>query len=344
MKKRFLEQEFLQSLEWEKFLRALKKSIFRVEKNLFVVENLPLGFRYAYSPRGPKTSSQFIGDGKQWMQEILQEAKKQGCDWIRVEPGSEEELLELQQNIQHSTFNIPISWRKAPRDIQPREILVMGINPSEEELLANMKSKTRYNIRLAEKKGVEVITSNDKQYRDRFFELVRETAERAGIRAHERNHYEKLLDALGPEKAILYSAHYKGKVIAVNLMIFYDDLALYLHGGSGNAYRNVMAPFLLQWRAIQDAKKKECRWYDFGGVSTPQKTEHEIRNVEHQEVSKREKTDKKEWEGITRFKQGFCPGTESISFPGTYDIVLSEWKYRVYRGIRKITSLKNSMN
>jgi len=290
-----LEGRFLQSPEWENFLHACRKETFRVEESLFVVETLPFGFCYTYSPRGPLRG----GMGH----DSIAEAKKRGCGWIRIEPNTEEKLKDIRESF---------VFCRSPRDIQPREILVMDVSMSEEALLAHMKPKTRYNIRLAKKKGVEIIVSDAKEYRDRFFELVSVTSGRAGIRSHSREHYEKLLDALGPEKVQLYCARYQGEIIAINMMIFYQDIAIYLHGGSSNTHRNVMAPFLLQWQAIQDAKKRGCRWYDFGGIST---NNNEKRN---------------DWKGITNFKQGFCPETQSITFPGTYDIVLNPWKYEMY--------------
>lgn len=344
----YLEQRFLQSPEWEEFLRAIEKETFRVKRNLFVIETLPMGLRYAYCPRGPVLQAkQRTQKKKHPMQMMIEKARKCGCDWIRIEPNTQEEVREIQNNTSY-TKPSPKTFRLAPRDVQPREILVMDISSSEEELLSQMKSKTRYNIRLAEKKGVEVIVSKERQYRDRFFELVRETANRAGIRTHPRDHYEKLLNTLGEDTAKLYIAKYQGEIIAVNLMIFYEDFVIYLHGGSGDVYKNVMAPFLLQWRAIQDAKKEGKRWYDFGGidlgsrfqVSVNSEDEAKRKNQERAILSQ-QSTGKSQlpWAGITRFKQGFAPETESVKFPGTYDVVLNVWKYKGYRFLYRAKQL-----
>lgn len=349
---RLVEQNFLQSPEWEDFQRVSGHEVFRAGGSLFVEQNLPIVGKYAYSPRGPKGRLQVTGYGVQSaeneMQEILQEAKKRGCGWIRIEPNSKEELENIQKSILHFPVICHLSsvtCQRAPRDVQPREILVMDIAKSEEQLLAEMKPKTRYNIRLAEKKGVKIIVSKEEKYQARFVELVRETALRAGIRPHPESHYRKMLATLG-ETAQLYNAEYEGEVLAANLMIFSGDGAIYLHGGSGNAHRNVMAPFLLQWRAIQDAKKKGCRWYDFGGVFVSDKSQETGDKQEETSNKEQETGDEKSgrfscrllpvacrhaWAGITTFKQGFCPQTESTRFPGTYDIVLSPWRYRTYR-------------
>lgn len=342
--RRGIEQSFLQSPKWERFQQSLGSEVFRAVESLFVVHTLPIVGKYAYCPRGPvmqlRINNEELKIGKtvgaknfspketrEEMQEILQEMKKRECWWIRIEPISKEELQGIQKSISNlvvTGYRSLITCQRAPRDVQPREILVMDISKPEEELLAEMKSKTRYNIRLAEKKGVRVIVSKEKKYQERFIELVRETAKRVGIRPHIEEHYLKMFEALG-ESVDLYNAEYNGKVIASNMMIFLEEGAIYLHGGSSNEYRNVMASFLLQWRAILDAKKRGCGWYDFGGVSTKPKME----NGE-------QKTEKKEWGGITTFKQGFCPEIAPTQFPGTWDIVLSPWRYRMYQMLQKM--------
>lgn len=351
---RLVEQNFLQSPGWENFQRASGHEVFRAGGSLFVEQNLPIVGKYAYSPRGPRVEQQATSDKQQagW-QEIIQEAKKRGYAWLRIEPNSEEEL----KCISDFLVTCHLSLVTCRRDTQPREILIMDIAKSEEQLLAEMKPKTRYNIRLAEKKGVKIIVSKEEKYQARFVELVRETALRAGIRPHPENHYRKMLASLG-ETAQLYNAEYEGEVLAANLMIFSGDGAIYLHGGSGNAHRNVMAPFLLQWRAMQDAKEKGCRWYDFGGAAIARNTEHGTRNAgqrmqdtEHESRNAERRIGffrrsairdprSESWAGITNFKQGFCPQTESTRFPGTYDIVLSPWQYRMYRFLNWVKAKK----
>lgn len=324
-----IEQNFLQSPEWEKFQQASGQETFRAGESLFIAQKLPIVGKYAYSPRGPVIKME-KGEGKSEnkMREIVREAKKRNCGWIRIEPNSEEELKCI------SDFLIPYSLSLIPcrRDMQPRETLVMDISKSEEQLLSEMKPKTRYNVRLAEKKGVRIIVSKEEKYQQKFIELVRETSLRAGIRPHPEHHYRKMFESLGDAVA-LYSAEYEGEIIAANMMIFFGDGAIYLHGGSGNSHRNIMAPFFLQWRAMTDAKAKGCRWYDFGGISTKSKMENGKWRME-----------KKEWEGITNFKQGFCPQTESTQFPGTYDIILKPWRYRAYRLLHWIKTLRQKID
>lgn len=236
--------------------------------------------------------------------------------------------------------------------MQPKEILVMDITKSEEEILAGMKQKTRYNIRLAEKKEVKIIES--RKYIDEFVRLTKIMAKRQGITAHPESYYKKMLEAIPEDTLKLYVAEYEGKIIAANLVVFYPhtkaikengadckttsdqnnnfgvgvhgNACTYLHGASDDDYRNIMAPYLLQWRQIQDAKKNECGKYDFGGISTNYESNTNIRITN-------------KWSGITRFKFGFSPNTKPVEFPGSYDIIITPTIYYIYRIIQKIKSL-----
>ncbi|MFA6973267.1 MAG: peptidoglycan bridge formation glycyltransferase FemA/FemB family protein [Parcubacteria group bacterium] len=344
---------FLQSEQWRKFQEATGKKTFNVSGENFwanIVEHrLPLVGKYLYIPRGPichpertlSEQSESKGESKDLIQvdssvasrgetslgmtKLVDLAKQEKAGWIRFDANDSLTLDIIREN-----------WRvvKAPHDMQPKEVFVIDINKNEEDLLSGMKSKTRYNIKLAEKKGVSVraitkiqdtitkqkTNSNiqNTNYFNEFLRLVKVTAKRDGITPHPDSHYQKMFTTIPDKNLKLYVAEYENKIIAANLVVFYGDTATYLHGASDNENRNVMAPFLLQWRQIQDAKKSGCTRYDFGGVST-------IGN--------------KDWAGITKFKTGFSPNTQPLEFPGSFDIVLSPMKYNAYRIIQKLKSL-----
>ncbi len=256
---------------------------------------------------------------------MLAEARRIGCGWVRMEPGTEiarDEILRFAQDDKLKTV-------KAPHDMQPRETFVVDISKSEEELLAEMKSKTRYNVRLAEKRGVRVFASHDEKYRKVFVDLVTGTADRKGIVPHPRHYYETMLNMLLGDTVTLFVAEHEGDILGVNLMIFHGDIATYLHGGSADVKREYMAPFLLQWEAMKEAKRRGCTRYDFGGVRT----------VSRQPSAVNEKQSAPNgWEGITRFKTGFSPATAPTVFPGCYDIVLSPTRYFAYRFFSAVLS------
>ena len=127
-----------------------------------------------------------------------------------------------------------------------------------------MKPKGRYNIKLAEKKGVVVKESEDVSS---FYELLLDTSSRDGFFINTKNYYESMLNTLSQAK--LLCAYYDEKLIGAGIFTFTKNQGLYYYGASSNEYRNLMATYLLQWRAIQMAKEKNCRFYDFLGISAP---------------------------------------------------------------------------
>ena len=327
---------FLQSPEWKKFQEAVGRKTYNISSDGFhanIVEHtLPVAGKYFYLPRGPIYNSQFTINNKfsiinDQFKEIIELAKRNNAGWIRIEP-NDSRILEV----------IRDHWRvvKAPHDMQPREIFVIDITKPEEQLLAEMKSKTRYNIRLAEKHRVRVYSisnspnylisnkisndQNSKYYIEEFIRLTGIMAKRQGIATHPGEYYQKMLEIIPGDILKLYVAEYDDKIIAANLVIFYGSACTYLHGASDDQYRNVMAPFLLQWQQIRDAKAAGCERYDFGGV-------------------KINSASGKSWAGVTRFKTGFSPLTKPVEFPGCYDIMISPMRYRLYRSIQSLKSL-----
>jgi peptidoglycan pentaglycine glycine transferase (the first glycine) len=169
-----------------------------------------------------------------------------------------------------------------------------------------MHQKTRYNIRLAEKKGVKIYEAGPEKFDD-FWQLMTVTCERDKYRLHSRNYYAQML---AEKKLIkLYLAEFKNKPIAAVLASFSGDTVTYMHGASANDERNVMAPFLLQWEIIKSAKLAGYKYYDFYGI------------------------DEKKWPGVTRFKKGF--GGEEINYTGTFDLVFNSTWYNIYKILRK---------
>jgi len=300
---------FLQSEAWRKFQEAYGRKTFHLESEGFwanIIEHtLPVVGKYFYIPRGP------IAIANCNKESFFELAKKEQINWIRIDVESEEKL-----NLFKREFNCEI--RKAPHDVQPKQVFIIDITKSETEILAEMKSKTRYNIRLAEKKGVRVFVSQEKKYLDRFCELVDVTATRQGITSHSKEYYQKMFQTIPAENIKLYCAEFEGEIIATNAVIFFGDTATYLHGASDDKFRNVMAPYLLQWSQIQDAKKYGCKQYDFGGI---------------------ELGGESKWAGITNFKLGFSPNTKPLEFLGSYDVIINNSKYFVYRLLQRLKGL-----
>ena len=303
----------LQSQVWADFLRAKKSGVVEIEfnKNKFfgVVQKLPLVGKYLYIPRLTFQNKENTSEA---IQKIFKAIEEKKFGWVRMDLLSKKDLRSVKKYSKQKVV-------KAPRDMQPKDHLIIDISVGEEELLKQMKSKARYNIRLAERKGVKIFTSRKKEDLKKFFDLVNKTAQRKNVSFHSFSHYQKMFETLSEDYIKLYLAEYEGKIIAANIVTFYDGVATYLHGGLDGEYRKLMAPFLLQWKIIQDARQNDCQWYDLGGVFLNSKDDGKA--------------------GITRFKQGFSPKTEIFETMGSYDVVLCPVKYWAYCGLQKAKGL-----
>ena len=284
-----------------------------------------MGKCWLYCPKGPIFE---YGDGgvevaAAWLKVVDDLAKREKAVYLRVEPGL------VENGPAGFGMKACFDWEKvglgrAHAHYQPENTLVVDLRESEEDILAQMKAKGRYNIKLAEKKGVEVIEGGVEIGLEEgvaaFHNLLKETTERDKFGGHAANYYLKMLETLGTERVKLYLARYEGVIIAGVLVTFFGDLAIYYFGASGNQHRNVMAPYLLQWRAMLEAKKKGCKWYDFLGTA-PLK---EGADGEFTYDSRHE------WAGVTEFKLKF--GGEKVDFyPGAEKVYdgLFYWAMRL---------------
>lgn len=208
--------------------------------------------------------------------------------------------------------------------VQPRCVMVLDIRPSLDDVMANFKPKWRYNIRLAEKKGVTVRSDCTKEDLRSFYSVLKETAARDRFLVRGFDYYEAMWDTLVEAGyARLFLTEYEGEVIAGALSFVFGDKCWYTYGASSNAHRNVMPNHLMQWRMIEWAKESGCASYDFRGVS-PNQEEGEDDHLY----------------GLNRFKRGF--GAEFVEYIGEFDIPFSGgwyWAWTVLKP-RVISLLK----
>lgn len=204
--------------------------------------------------------------------------------------------------------------------IQPRYVFRLNVaGKTEEELLAGFQQKWRYNIRLAERKGVSVRVCGKEQV-PAFAALMRTTGLRDGFVTRQPEYFTALLDHLGGHARLYMAFAPDGTPIAGTIAIQYGDKVWYLYGASSNGHRELMPNYLLQWRMIQWAVRTGCRVYDFRGVSGDVSADNPLY-------------------GLYRFKQGF--GGEFTEFVGEMDLVLDRPLYwgmthalPVYRELR----------
>lgn len=299
-----------QSDIWKAFQQSLGKEIFETEYFWGTVAQAPFLGRYGEISRGPVQASLDVKKTNTLLQSLAQEKK---ISFLRVEPQQESLLKDL--------YKVDVLCKKAPFDVQPREILMLPLTDSEDDIFARMKAKTRYNIRLAQKKGVTIRSVSSKEEVEQFLDLLMATANRKKITFHSREYYRAFIDFFSENKGQTFIAVQNGKVLAGATLVFFERTAYYLHGGSSDEGRNCMAPHLLQWEQIRYAKKISCTQYDFGGIT------------------KNYALKGKNWTGITRFKEGFAPYVEAVAFPGTYDIIFSPFRYYGYQWAQRVKKI-----
>lgn len=297
---------FLQSWAWGEFNQDLGNAVYNISNEssniLAQVLQLRAGNQWILSiPRGPimveKVSEQdvtnFFAELKQW-------AKERQSFLIRFDAPQPMPAMK--------------GLYKADRERNPVHTIRLATDKSEDELLQAMKSKHRYNIRLAQKKGVEVFASAKPEDAATFFDLMQKTTDRQGFASYDQDYFTQLMKSLaGSHQAQWLFARYEGKIIAGLLLGFFGSTCIYLHGASDNEYRGLMAPHLLQWEAIKEAKRRGMV-YDFWGVAgnPPLKQEES-------------------WLGISRFKQGFDPSATIMEYPGTYELPSHKTLYFLYK-------------
>ena len=247
---------------------------------------LPLGFTIGYIPKA--TVSQEL-----W-REIDFVCKQNRAIFLKLEP-------DLWQDSRHNPFPMiakhphgaNVEFRISPHNIQPPRTIVIDIQGSHEEILGRMKQKTRYNIRLAGKKGVIVRAWEDIES---FHRMMMVTGGRDGFGVHSRKYYQRAYDLLHPkEMGELLLAEYQGKPLASLFVARHGNRAYYLYGASTDEERNRMPTYLLQWEAMKWAKVHGCEEYDLWGVPDEEESTLEANFEKRHEGL---------W-GVYRFKRGF---------------------------------------
>lgn len=230
---------------------------------------LALGFHIAYAPRGPVCDR---GD-PQVMETLLnglrELARQNRCLVTYLDP-DEPENNEVFRGIMNRHGFLE-RHSEAFEGVQPQSVFRLSLEGKDEEMvLSSFAQKTRYNIRLACRRGVTVDqypggTPVPETVMEAFDQLMRTTGERDQFLVRNRAYFETLLRSLGND-AVLYMALLNGKPIAGSLAIFYGNKAWYLYGASANEHRGAMPNYLLQWTMLRAALQKGCTLYDFRGV------------------------------------------------------------------------------
>jgi lipid II:glycine glycyltransferase (peptidoglycan interpeptide bridge formation enzyme) len=235
---------------------------------LVIRQEMGHGKTWLWCPRGPLLPMVDEAE-KNAAWSLLQEACR---NWARLHG---DVFLRVEPSFLKGDFDL--GGRRARESYMPGDTLVLDLQKSKEELLAQMTQKGRYNIKVAEKHGVKVERAKMADL-SAFYEILKETGARDGFGVHQKSFYEAFLERL-PSRAALYLARVKDEPVGGLLATFCGDTATYYFGASAARHRETMAPYALQWQAILDAKKEGYLRYDFLGIAPEGEEGHPLSGV-----------------------------------------------------------------
>ncbi|KKU75566.1 MAG: Methicillin resistance protein [Candidatus Yanofskybacteria bacterium GW2011_GWA1_48_10] len=306
-------KSFLQTEDWLNFQRSIGRPVWRFDDGKIVANivrhDIPFRKNYLYIPHGPAVDwnsieGSFNHELNHFISYVKNLAREQKSIFVKMEP--------LDDKVPEQLHHLPRGGgiRKSKKEINPAKTVILELGKNEEELLAAMHHKTRYNIKVAEKNNVIIEESDEIEI---FYKMLKKTSGRQKFSTHGKGYYEKLFEFFKSGKEIksnLRVVKYENRPIAAALLLNYQDVCYYLHGGSDYEYRNVMAPHALHWSIVKEMNSRGIKFYDFGGS----------------EGSK--------WPGITRFKLSW--GGRQVEYPGSFDLPVRRFWFFVYNVARKI--------
>ena len=300
----------LQSDEWGRLKSAFGWEAVQILEGetgaQLLFRRLPLGFSFAYLPKGPVTTS---APAPAFWSAVDKACRSRRAVFLKVEPdGWDGEGLA-------SVFNGQ-GFVPSPQHVQPHSTLVIDLHGSEEDVFNRMKPKTRYNIRLAGRKEIVVHPSGDIA---NFYRVMTVTGRREEFHVHSQEYYRRAYELFYPGGLCeLFVADYQGRSLATLMVFAHGRQAYYFYGASSDEERNRKATYPLQWEAIRWAHARGCAEYDMWGIPD------EATDVEEDDAEAREDG---LW-GVYRFKRGFG-GVVKRAMP-TMDRVYNPLLYKLY--------------
>ena len=275
-------------------------------------------------PHGPVVERQATRDKRQatkdkrqvleiLVNKLKELAKEEKIDFIRISP------IWDRSDDNDKVFK-DLGFRLRPLHTHPESSWKLNIEPSENEILDNMRKTTRYLIKQAQNdKDVEIFQGKDIKDIDIFNNIHLEVVKKQKFVPFSLEYFRKEFTAFQADDQIaIFFAKYKGKIIAASFEIFWSDMVFYHHAALLPEYKKIPVSYLLQWEAIKDAKKRGCKIYDFWGYIDP------VKHPKHP------------YAGPTLFKMGF--GGYKEEYVKTQDFVISKkyWLNYIIETIRRI--------
>lgn len=303
----------LQSEAWANARKQMGIETVSLEGFLFTLHKIPFtDFKIGYLPRSKMPN-------KKVLQKLYEFGKKNKVVFIKIEPYIIKNLESKVQNSELKILNSKFSILNSPHPLFPAWTQILDLNKTEEDLLKFFHSKTRYNIRLAEKKGVTVSEESNNDGFEKFAKLYFETTKRQKYFGHDYQYHKTVWDNLKNKISHILIAYYNDIPLAAYQLWYSDGVIYYVYGGTSELHRNLMASNLLMWEAIKLGKKLRATKFDMWGSLGPGYNP----------------TDP--WSGFTRFKEGY--GTKFTEFIGSYDLVINPLLYKIYNAVYSLREI-----
>jgi lipid II:glycine glycyltransferase (peptidoglycan interpeptide bridge formation enzyme) len=287
----------LQSEDWANARKQMGIETINLEGFLFTFHKIPFtNFKIGYLPRSKMPN-------KKVLQKLYEFGKKNKAIFIKIEPNIEK----VSNNETMKQFN---NLTISPHPLFPAWTQILDLTKSEDELLKSFHSKTRYNIRLAEKKGVTVREESNSNGFENFVKLYFETTKRQKYFGHDYQYHKTVWNNLKNKISHILIAYYNDIPLAAYQLWHLDGVIYYVYGGTSELHRNLMASNLLMWEAILLGKKLGAAKFDMWGSLEP--------NYDTNDP----------WSGFTRFKEGYA--TKFTEFVGSYDLIINPLLYKIY--------------
>lgn len=311
-----LVSHIMQSWEWGDFRKKMELTVLRYgiyQNNKLItafqltLHKIPFTKKnVGYLPKGPFPDEDLVDALKKI-------GKENNCAFIKIEPHIEK--------TPNSKFQISNEFKNSPKPLFTKYNFVLNITKSEDELLKNMHPKTRYNIRVAQKKGVKTEERTDDEAFKIYLNLYFETTKRQNYHGHNQYYHRRVWDTLkNAGMARLLIATYQNQPLTAWVLFNFKDTLYYPYGGSSKAHPEVMANNLVAWEAIKLGKGLKINKFDMWGALGP--------NADPKDP----------WFGFHRFKMGY--GGNLVEYIGTFDLVFDWPLYFIFTAIDSLTPLK----
>ena len=305
----------LQTSQWANFRESWGNEVAKTKYGYITLHKLPFtNKKIGMFLKGPEPTRTMLKELRTW-------GKEHNLVFIKLEPNvafgnSSMQYVESSKEKQKLTKILKTAGAVAGKTLFTPTTFWINLERSEEELLKSFTSKTRYNIKLAGKKGVTVTEDDSSKAFEKYLKLARETVIRDKFFAHNERYHRLMWETLHESLilnhkspiAYLLTAKYNEEIVTAWIVFAYDGFLYYPYGASTHKYKNVMASNLMMWEAIKFGRKLGCHTFDLWG--------------------------REPGKGFTKFKEGYNP--QVVEFLGTWDLVIDKKLYYLYRGAERL--------